>query len=153
VTRLAPSSDEEIAERIKASVDSYTTESNEDTSKPDMIFESFHHQARIPISNRALLAGFLILWLKRCVVPTLPHEVIVPDVVYPAVLLAYGKSIALLPAMVAGIQSGLRALAQNLCRVEKVVDSRVEPDVDSEGRPRVKTPNPRIELPYTYLMA
>ena len=38
----------------------------------------------------------------------LPHEVIVVDVVYPAVLLAYGKSIALLSAMVAEIQSGLR---------------------------------------------
>ena len=100
VTRLAPSSDEEIADRIKASVDSYTTESNEDTFEPDMVFESFHHQARIPISNRALLAGFLILWLKRCVVPALPHEVIVADVVYPAVLLAYGRPIALLPATV-----------------------------------------------------
>ena len=94
-----------------------------------------------------------MLWLKRCVVPTLPHEVIVADVVYPAVLLAHGRSIALLPAMVADIQSGLRALAQNFCRVEKVVDSHGEPDVDSEGRPRVRTPNPRIELPYTYLMA
>jgi len=30
-------------------------------------------------------------------VPTLLHEVIVADVVYPAVLLAYGKSISLLP--------------------------------------------------------
>jgi len=44
-----------------------------------------------------------MLWLKRCVVPTLPHEVIIADVVYPTVLLAYGKSIALLPAMVAEI--------------------------------------------------
>ena len=85
--------------------------------------------------------------------PTLPHEVIVADVVYPAVLLAYGRSIALLPAMVAGIQSGLRALTQSLCKVEAIVDSEGRPEVDSEGRPRVKTPNPRIELPYTYLMA
>ena len=42
-----------------------------------------------------------MLWLKCCVVPTLPYEVIVADVVYLVVLLAYGKSIALLPAMVA----------------------------------------------------
>ena len=75
-----------------------------------MIFESFYHQTRIPNSDRALLAGFLMLWLKHCVVPTLPHEVIVTDMVYPAVVLAYGKSIALLPAMVVGIQSGLQAL-------------------------------------------
>jgi len=85
VTSLAPCTDEKIAERIDASVSSYTTESNEDTFRPDTVFESFHHQAQVPISDRALLAGFLMLWLKRCVVPTLPHEVIVADVVYPAV--------------------------------------------------------------------
>ena len=68
-------------------------------------------------------------------VPTLPHEVIVADVVYPAVLLAYGKSIALLPAIVAGIQSGLRALVKSLCQVEAIVDSEGRPVVDSEGRP------------------
>ena len=116
-------------------------------------FESFHHQARIPISDRALLAGFLMLWLKRCVVPTLPHEVIVADIVYPAVLLAYGSPIALLPAMTAGIQSGLRALTQTFCEAGKAVDSHGKPIVDSEGKPTVKRPNPRVELPYTYLMA
>ena len=88
-----------------------------------------------------------MLWLKRCVVATLPHEVIVADVVYPAVLLTYGKSIALLQAMVAGIQSGLRALVKSLCQVEAIVDSKGRPEVDSEGRLRVKTPNPKIELP------
>ena len=54
---------------------------------------------------------------------TLPHEVIVAGVVYPIVLLAHGKSISILPAMVAGIQSGLWALAKSLCQVEAVVDS------------------------------
>jgi len=108
VTSLVPCTDEEIAERINASTRSYTTESNQNTFKPDMVFECFHHQARIPISNRALLAGFLMLWMKRCVVPTLPHEVIAADVVYPAVLLAYGKSIALLPAMVVGFRVDYR---------------------------------------------
>jgi len=116
VTSLAPCTDEEIAERINASTSSYTTESNEETFKPDTVFESFHHQARIPIFDRALLAGFLMLWLKCCVVPMLPYEVIVADVVYPAVLLAYEKSIALLPTMMAGIQSGLRALFKSLCK-------------------------------------
>jgi len=94
-----------------------------------------------------------MLWLKHCVVPTLLHEVIITDVVYPTVLLAYEKSIALLPAIVAGIQSGLRALVKSLCQVEAIVDSRGRPVEDSEGRPEVNTPNPRIELPYTYLMA
>ena len=53
-----------------------------------------------------------------------PLEVIVTDVVYLAVLLAYGKSIALLPAMVARIQSRLWALVKSLCQVEAIVDSR-----------------------------
>ena len=99
MTSLAPCTDEEIAERINASASSYTTESKEDIFKPDTVFESFHHQARVPISDRALLVGFLMLWLKCCVVPTLSHEVIIADVMYPAALLAYEKSIALLPAM------------------------------------------------------
>jgi len=54
-----------------------------------------------------------MMWLKRCVVPTLSHEEIITDVVYPVVLLAHGKSIALLQAMVAGIHSGLRALTKS----------------------------------------
>jgi len=81
VTSLAPCTDEKIAERINDSASSYTTEWNENTFRPNMVFESFHHQARVLISDRALLAGFLMLWLKRCVVPTLPHEVIIADVV------------------------------------------------------------------------
>jgi len=149
VTSLAPYTDEKIAERISASTSSYTTESNEDTFKPDMIFESFHHQARVPISGQALLVGSLMLCLKHCVVPTLPHEVIIADVVYPAVLLAHRKSIALLPVMVAGIQSGLRALAKSFRRVEAVVDAEGNPVTDSNGRPLVKTPNSKVKLPYT----
>ena len=91
VTRLAPSTNEEIAEIISASTSSYTTESNEDIFKLDTVFESFHLQAKILIFNRVLLAGILTLWLKRFVVPTLPYEVIVTNVVYPAILLAYGS--------------------------------------------------------------
>ena len=67
-------------------------ESNEDTFKPDIVFDSFHHQAKIPISDEALLAGFLMMWLKRCIVPTLPHEVVVADVVYLTVLLLWSVS-------------------------------------------------------------
>ena len=107
----------------------------------------------ILISDWALLVGFLMLWLKRCVVPTLPHEVIIADVVYPAVLLAHEKSISLLQAIVAGIQSGLQVLTKSLCQVEAGVDSQGRQVVDSEGRPEVMTPSPRVKLPYTYLMA
>ena len=55
------------------------------------------------MSDRALLAGFLMLWLKLCVMSMLLHEVIIADVVFPVVLLAHGKFIALLLAMVVGI--------------------------------------------------
>jgi len=95
MTQLAPSTDEEIFERMSASTSSYAIESNEDTFKLDMVFESFHHQTKVPMSDQVLLADFFTLWLKRCVVLMLPHEVIVVDVVYPAVLLAHEKSIAL----------------------------------------------------------
>jgi len=142
VTRLAPCTDEEIAERISASSSSYTTESDKDTFKSDMNLKSFHHQIKIPISNRALLAGFLILWLKRCVVPTLPHEVVIADVVYPAVLLAHGKFIALLPVMVAGIQSGLRALTKSFCQVEAIVDVKGNPVKNSNGHSWLRLPVP-----------
>ena len=75
-----------------------------------------------------------MLWLKRCVVSTLPHEIIVTDVVYSMVLLANGKSISLLLAIVEGIQSGLRMLTKILCQVEAIVDSQGRPVVDLEGR-------------------
>jgi len=63
-------------------------------------------------------------------VPTLPHEVIIVEVVYRAVLLANGKSISLLQVMVAGIQSGLQVLTKSLFQVEAIVDSQGMPVVD-----------------------
>jgi len=144
MTRLAPSTDEEIIERISASTSSYTTESNENTFKSYTIFESFHYQAKVLMSNRTLLAGFLMLLLKRCVVPTLPHEVIIADVVYPGVLLAHGKSIALLSAVVAGIQSGIWALTKSFCQLEAIVDAKGNPVKDSNGHSLVKTRSPRV---------
>jgi len=87
------------------------------------------------------------------VVPTLPHEVIVAYIVYLTVLLAHGKSIALLLVMVTRIQSGLRALTKSFCQVEATVDVKVNQVKDSNGHPLIKTPSLRVELPYTYLMA
>jgi len=100
---------------------SYTIESNEDTFK-DTVFKSLHHEARISISDMTLLAGFLMLWIKRCVVSTLPHEVLVADVVYLAVLLAYGRPLSMLTAMVSCLQSGLRVLTKNFCHMEALED-------------------------------
>ena len=56
-SRLAANTDVEIAEKIYESVTLYTTGSNEDTFKPDTIFDSFHHRAKTPISDRALRQG------------------------------------------------------------------------------------------------
>ena len=64
-----------------------------------------------------------MLWLKRYAAPTLLHEVIVANVVYPTVLLTHRKSISFLPAIVARIQIGLRVLTKSLCQVEAIVDS------------------------------
>jgi hypothetical protein len=80
------------------------------------MFESFHHQAENPIYEKALLARYLMLWMKRCVVPSHSFEVLVVEVVYPAVCLVYGRSYALLPAMVACIQSGLRRMTTMFCQ-------------------------------------
>ena len=74
-------------------------------------------------------------------VPTLPHEVIVVDVVYPAIFFAHRKSIALLPAIVARIQSGLRALTKSFCQVEAIMDANGNPIKDSNGHLLVKTPS------------
>ena len=123
-------------------------ESNEDTFKPDTVFDSFHHQAKIPISGRALLAEFLILWLKWYVVP-----IIVTDVVYPTVVLIHGRPFSLLSAMVGCPQSRLQILCQSLCNVVAKEDREGNVVVDPNGEPRMKTQNPRIKLPYTYLMA
>ena len=61
LTHLAPSTDAKIKERISASTSSYITESAKDTFRLGTVFESFHYQAKAPVSNRALLARFLIL--------------------------------------------------------------------------------------------
>ena len=99
---MTASTDAWNIERIFESVTLYTTESNEDTFKPDTVLDNFHHQAEISISNRALLAGLLMLWLKQCVVFTLPHEVLVADVGYPTILLVF----RLVPAMAGCLQAG-----------------------------------------------
>jgi len=53
VSHFAPSTDVEIEERINGAISSYTTESNKDIFKADMVFESFLHQTKILISDKA----------------------------------------------------------------------------------------------------
>jgi len=47
-------------------------------------FKSFHHQEKHPISRKALLGGFLSVWLKKCVVLSPPHYRILSWVHLPA---------------------------------------------------------------------
>jgi len=98
------------------------------------------------MSRKALLAGFLIVWLKKCVVPSSSGDVVHPNVLLPAVRLVHGHPLGLLPAMVCCIQRGLRALTEAFCR----------PPATKRGKGATSPcdgPNSRIGLPYTYLMA
>lgn len=90
---------------------SYVVESYEDGFKAGTIFQSFHYQVQPPISDRGLISGFLMIWLKRCVVPSIPQDAIAFEVVYLAILRAHEKPLELLPAMVCKLQNGFQELA------------------------------------------
>ena len=64
------------------------------------------------MSKKALLVGFLLVWLKKCVVPSPSNDGILSWVLFPAVQLAHVKPIELLPAMIYCIQRGLWALME-----------------------------------------
>lgn len=68
------------------------------------------------------MVGFLMLWLKQCVVPSLPKAVIAIDVVYLAMLLAHDRSLGLLLAMVCNLLNGLRELHYEFSKVETLVN-------------------------------
>lgn len=144
---------EDVQTMLKGELDKFTSDSMEGGFPTGSHFHSYFHQAKAPLSEKALLAGFFMLRLKRCVVPTLPHEALSLEVVYPAVLLAHGQPLSLLTAMVSCMQSGLRFLSTSFCNVEDLVDEKGRVVKDRNGNVKRKTPNPRIELPYTYLMA
>lgn len=82
---------DEIKRRIAETGDiSYTTDLNEEVFNPGTVFSSFHYQAGFPVSDKGLIPRFLMLWLKRSIVPSLLKDAIAINVVYPVVLLAYG---------------------------------------------------------------
>ena len=62
--------------------------------------KSFHHQAHQPISQKALLVSFLLVWLKRCVVSSPSNDAILPTVLLSAVHLVHDRSLGLLLAIV-----------------------------------------------------
>src|SRR5436853_7562390 len=88
------------------------------------LVESYHYQSKRTISRRALMAGFLMLWLKRCI---LPAEKISADVILPAVLLFFNHGIALLPALMANIHCGLRGVINSfMAALKGIANSRAK---------------------------
>ena len=61
------------------------------------------------MTSRARFDGFLSIWLAKCVVPT--REAVTVGALLPATHLACGVRIALVPAIIANIQHGLREMA------------------------------------------
>lgn len=59
LSTLSICTDVEIEERIASfGTQAYITGSNEDVFKVGTSYESFHYQAKYPLSNMTLLAGF-----------------------------------------------------------------------------------------------
>src|SRR4051812_11266131 len=83
------------------------------------------------MTSRARLSRFLSIWLAKCVVPA--REVVTVGVLLPAARLACRVRIALVPAIIANIQHGLREVAAAYLK-------------DSSKPPRAR-------LAYTYLMS
>ena len=74
---------------------------------------------------------------------TIPHEVIA----------ANGQSLGMLSAIIGCHQSRLRVLCRSFCNVVVEEDKEGNVIVGLDGEPKMKTLNPRAELPYTYFMA
>lgn len=73
IQTLSPCTKAEIEEKITHyGTQAFVAKSNMDVFKIGTSFESFHYQAKYPLSNIALLAGFLMLWLKHCIIPHPP---------------------------------------------------------------------------------
>lgn len=99
-------SEKETEERVaNFGTNTYITESDKDVFKVGISFDSLHYM----LSDLALLAGFLMPWLKCCVVPTAPKAI---GVAYPAVLLTHEHPLSLLLAMVCDVRNGLRILIE-----------------------------------------
>src|SRR4051812_41007990 len=83
------------------------------------------------MTSQARFSGFLSIWLAKCVVPT--REAVTVGVLLPATPLACGVRIALVPAIIANIQHGLREVAASYLK--------------ESSKP------PRARLAYTYLVS
>ena len=79
-------------------------------------FKSLHRQASRPMSRKVLLAGFLSVWLKKCVISSPPHDEISSMAIFLAIQVVHGRALGLLPAMICSIQHGLRTLTETFCK-------------------------------------
>lgn len=100
--------------RTSSSGATYTTKSLEDGFAENTMFQSFHHQVKMPISDRALMVGFQMLWRKRSMVPTSPHNALSLELVYLVMQIVYGDRLFLLPATMENIQGRLRRTTEYL---------------------------------------
>lgn len=111
----------------------YTTSRTEGGLTEGATFQSYHHQSRKPLSKEAQLADFLLIWLKKCVMPMHPHEVVLKTVAFPCSAVSDStRWIALLLAIMANLQYGLSQL------IAKFMKGAM---------------NSHMELAYTYLMS
>ncbi|ONK56346.1 uncharacterized protein A4U43_C10F7140 [Asparagus officinalis] len=139
ICELSPLTISEVNELIKKSnAQSYTTTGVEDGFAAETKFQTFLWHGVKLIRPTTLLAGYLAIWLKKCVVPYQSSDVLSPEVLFLAVLLAHRKNLCLLPAMTAGIYRGLRQIVSGFSQ---------------ENSPPTQIPLTKVELPYTYLMA
>ena len=93
------------------------------------------------------MAGHLSTWLKRCVIPSPPHDGITPFVSFSTIQLVYRQSLGLLPAMVCDIQNGLKTLTEQFYRRATTIKVGKEFIFPRDG------PSSRIKMLYAYLMA
>lgn len=71
------------------------------------MLHSFYLQAKKTITDKSLMAGFLMLRLKISVVLTSLHDVLPVELICPVVRLACGDKIALVSATLMNIHYGL----------------------------------------------
>jgi len=66
--------EEDIRQKMVSSAHEDILEEDERIYEKGDRFRSFNHQVKHPMSRKALLAGFLSVWLKKCVVPSPLHD-------------------------------------------------------------------------------
>ncbi|ONK58168.1 uncharacterized protein A4U43_C09F8920 [Asparagus officinalis] len=88
---LTPSGVNSLLKKIDAH--SYTISSPESGFPAGTKFKSFLWHETAPIRPMTLLAGYLAIWLKKCMVPYQSGDALPLEVLYPAVQLTYKKEL------------------------------------------------------------